>query len=123
MEARMAKGSEWLDDRRESLRWVDGHMAFVRTEDREQRAVTGDISLGGMQLAVVGDNTADPGPEIVVDVAFEQQVLELRGRVAYAVAKSWGHLVGVRFDRDSEAVRDFLSLRYACAPAGVRSTP
>ena len=114
------KESEWLDERRESPRWVDGRMAFIRSEDREQLAVTGDISLGGMQLAVVGDRVSDPGPEVAVDVAFERQVLELHGRVAYTVAKDWGFLVGVRFNRGSEAVRDFLTLRYECSPEGAR---
>jgi hypothetical protein len=76
--------------------------------------MTKDISPGGMQLALVGDKVSKLPHQIAIDVAFEEQVVKFWGQVVYASPKTWGLLVGVRFNRQPAAVQDFLFRRYVC---------
>jgi hypothetical protein len=114
------KSPEWLDDQRLHTRWVDARIATVRTAQREQPAMTGDISPGGMQLALVGDKAPKLAHQIAVDVAFEKDVVKLWGQIVYAVPKTWGLLVGVRFNPQPATVQNFLYRRYACSPDAQR---
>ena len=54
---------------------------------------TRDLSLGGMQLAVLG-GTSRAGDAMRIDVVFERGVIEFRGRVVNALPKPWGSLMG-----------------------------
>jgi hypothetical protein len=109
-----------LGDNRLHTRWADARIATVRTAQREQLAMTGNISPGGMQLALVGDKAPKLAHQIAVDVAFEEDVVKLWGQIVYAVPKTWGLLVGVRFNPQPAAVQNFLYRRYACSPAAQR---
>ena len=104
----------WSDDQRLHTRWVDARIASVRTAQRERPAMTGDISPGGMQLALVGDKSSKLPHQIVIDVAFEEHVVRFWGQVVYTLPKTWGLLVGVRFKRQPAAVQNFLFRRYMC---------
>ena len=103
-----------LGDNRLHTRWADARIATVRTAQREQLAMTGDISPGGMQLAVVGDKEPELGHQMAIDVAFEEQVVKFWGQVVYALPKEPGLLVGVRFKQQPAAVLNFLFRRYMC---------
>ncbi len=52
--------------------------------------------------------------QIAINVAFEEQVVKFWREVVYSSPKNWGLLVGVRFNRQPAAVRDFLFRRYVC---------
>jgi len=104
----------WLVDNRLHTRKVDARIATVRTALREQLAMTGDISPGGMQLAVVGDKEPELGNQIAIDVAFEEQVVKFWDQVVYALPKGPGLLVGVRFKQQPAVVQNFLFRRYVC---------
>ena len=107
-----AKTTEWLDEQRLHTRWVDARMATVRTAQEAQSAMTGDISPGGMQLALVGDRAPKLGHQIAIDVAFEEELVKFWGQVVYALPKTWGLLVGVRFNQQPTSVQNFLFHRY-----------
>ncbi|HSH69497.1 MAG TPA: hypothetical protein VK997_06240, partial [Deferrisomatales bacterium] len=62
----------------------------------------------------VGDTSSRLPGQIVIDVAFEEQLVRFWGQVVYALPKTWGLLVGVRFKRQPAAVQDFLFRRYVC---------
>ena len=108
--------AEYLNDLRREPRWIDGRMALSRVGDLEFPGMTGDISLSGLRLALVGLPFV-PEDDIVVDVAYEEELVSLTGRIRYALSKPWGCVVGVRLHEIAPETRDFLEHRYK-APAG-----
>jgi hypothetical protein len=103
--------SDWFDAYRREPRWVDARMARVQLDGKEYLGLTGDVSLNGMRLALVG---ATPQSEdgIRVEVAFEREVIEMRGIVAHISPRPWGCLLGIQCEERNEKVRGFLSRRY-----------
>ncbi len=70
-------------------------------------ALTSDLSLGGVRLALHG---VEPlvGEPIDVEVAFENATVGIRGAARHASKTAWGSLVGVQFEETS---RTYLARR------------
>ena len=117
MQGLQPKEPGWPHDERQHTRWKDTRLATVRTGEGERPAMTEDISPGGMQFALMGENALDLPPKMAIEVAFEEDVLEFSGQVVYAVSMEWGLLVGLRFEQQSAEIRDFLFRRYICQQA------
>lgn len=112
------RSKEWLSCVREYTRWADVRMVTVRTTHRELHGMAGDISLGGMQVALAGDELPMLDRPIEIDVAYEDEIVRFLGRPVYAHRKEWGVLVGVRFPRQTPAAQAFLAKRYPPSPEG-----
>lgn len=108
---RWKRHPEWLDDARREPRWLDVKPAVAYLGDLECAAMTGDVSLGGVRLALVG-HAPRPGERIQVEVAFEDRLIEVNGRVAYALRRPWGCVIGVQTEDSPQA---FLARRYFAA--------
>ncbi len=100
--------AEWLDDARREPRWLDAKPAVAHVGEVECAGMTGDVSLGGIRVALVGP-APRPGDRIQVEVAFEDRLVEVTGRVAYALRRPWGCVVGVQSDESAQA---FFARRY-----------
>jgi hypothetical protein len=98
----------WLGDLRKEPRWKEGLLATVCLGDVEWPALTGDLSLGGVRLAVHG---AAPGigEPVGVTIAFEDHVIEMWGFVQHVREKPWGSVVGVEFE---ETPQTLIARRY-----------
>ena len=110
------RSKEWLSCNREHTRWADVRMVTVRTTHEERQGMAGDISIGGMQLALAGNELPMLDRPIEIDVAYEEEVVRFLGRPVYAIRKDWGVLIGVRLPRQTPDVQDFLAKRYPSSP-------
>lgn len=88
---------EWVANLRRDERWQEGRLATVRSEGAEVAALTGDLSLGGLRLAVYG-LAPSPGSEVQVEVAFEDELVRLAGSVRHVSPTEWGAVVGIGFE-------------------------
>ncbi len=94
--ATVRRAAEYRDEQRNSVRWRDTRMVLARLAGMEYPGATCDLSAAGMQVGLVG---AAPGVEgeVEVTVAFEDELVTLRGRVVYARLQGWGSTFGVHF--------------------------
>lgn len=99
---------EWLDESRRDLRWVEVHHALATVDGQQFFGVTGDISLGGMRLALM-EAKLEPGNDITLEIAFEDEVVSARGTVQRVESKPWGALAGISFE---ESMQGYLARRY-----------
>lgn len=107
----MARAAARNEHRREP-RWIDRRSALVRVLDAaEYPGVTGDISCGGMRIALVSLKPP-PGTYVTVTVAFEEAVVDLFGRVRYALGRPWGSVSGVEWYPENVDTRRLLWRRY-----------
>ena len=104
----------WAQDLRKEARWTEGRLATVSRGSDEWPALTGDLSLGGMKLAV-HSGTPRLGESVVVAVAFDREILEVRGVVQHVTAKPWGSIV-VAFLGIAKAPRLLASLATKTPP-------
>ena len=105
------KRPEWLDDARRGPRWADVRTALARVGEEEYLGKLRDVSPGGLGMALKGV-CARPGETLRVAVVFDEQVLELEGRVSHARPTNWGSLVGISWAALPEGSKAYLSRRY-----------
>lgn len=91
----------WVANLRRDQRWQEGRLASARFQDIEAVALTGDISLGGLRLAVYGA-TPELGAKVHLEVAFEQEIIDLCGFVRHATRTEWGSVIGVAFEDNGQ---------------------
>ena len=91
----------WTGDLRKEARWKEGRLATVSREGDEWPALTGDLSLGGIKLAV-HSGTPRVGDSVAVALAFERELVEVRGVVQHVTEKPWGSIVGVEFEKGTQ---------------------
>jgi DNA-binding NarL/FixJ family response regulator len=102
----------------ERQRYQRHQLAFpviVKTQDREQRAITANISRGGM--AIRGSESLPPGSAIQFELELPR-VQPVRGRGEVAWAKPEG-LMGIRFYLMGEEVKKTL---WHCIERGAEGT-
>ena len=92
---------EWVANLRRDQRWQEGRLATVRLPGTEAVALTGDLSLGGLRLAVYGTAPV-PGDQVNVEIAFEQEIVHLSGVVRHATSTDWGSVIGVGFEDNGQ---------------------
>lgn len=92
---------DWIGNLRRDGRWKEGHLATLHARGGEWMALTGDLSLGGVRLAVHG---MEPlvGEPIEVEIAFENATVSIHGAVRHASKTAWGSLVGVQFEETGQ---------------------
>ena len=92
---------DWIGNLRRDGRWKEGHLATLHAQGGEWMALTGDLSLGGVRLAVHG---LEPlvGEPIEVEIAFENATVSIRGVVRHVSKTAWGSLVGVQFEETGQ---------------------
>ncbi len=103
---------EWMDETRREPRWQDVRTLVARWGEEECLGKTRDVSLRGLGVALKGA-VARIGDPVSVDVVFEGEVVEFRGRVAHSRPEPWGSLAGVLCDEDDPQRAEFLHRRYA----------
>jgi hypothetical protein len=99
------------EDRRRGPRWRDKRLLLLSDGDGECPGMTYDISLRGLRLALPRC-PSDNDRELAVRVAFAQEVIEIRGRLAYTLSRPWGVLAGLQFAPGQEELLRFLARRY-----------
>ncbi len=94
------RDSGWIGDLRRDPRWKEGLLATMRFRGDEWPAITGDLSLGGAKIAL---HSAVPfvGEPVALAIAFEKQILEVRGVVQNVQEKPWGSIVGIQFEENA----------------------
>ncbi len=92
--------SGWIGDLRRDARWKEGLLATLRLRGDEWPALTGDLSLGGVKIAV---HAAVPfvGEPVFLAIAFEKRVIEVRGVVQHVRERPWGSIVGISFEESA----------------------
>ncbi len=72
----------------------------MRFRGDEWPAITGDLSLGGAKIAL---HSAVPfvGEPVALAIAFEKQILEVRGVVQNVQEKPWGSIAGIQFEENA----------------------
>jgi len=102
---------DYLNDMRQEPRWIDRRMVLTRLGHAEYPGVTGDVSLRGLRVALVGPSLP-PESDIQIDVAYEEDLVTFQGRIRYALSRPWGCIVGVDCVENDRATSDFLENRY-----------
>ncbi len=92
---------DWIGNLRRDGRWKEGHLATLHARGGEWMALTGDLSLGGVRLAVHGVEPLD-GEPIEMEIAFENATVSIRGVVRHVSKTAWGSLVGVQFEETGQ---------------------
>ncbi len=94
------RDSGWIGDLRRDPRWKEGLLATLRFRGDEWPAITGDLSLGGAKIAL---HSAVPfvGEPVALSIAFEKQILEVRGVVQNVQEKPWGSIAGIQFEENA----------------------
>ena len=97
-----AGDSGWIGDLRRDARWKEGLLATLRLRGDEWPALTGDLSLGGVKIAV---HAAVPfaGEPVFLAIAFEKRIIEVRGVVQHVRERPWGSIVGIAFEESAHA--------------------
>lgn len=92
---------DWIGNLRRDDRWKEGRLAAFHARGNEWMALTGDLSLGGVRLAVHG---MEPllGEPVEVEIAFENATVTIRGKVRHASKTEWGSLVGIQFEETGQ---------------------
>jgi len=92
---------DWIGNLRRDGRWKEGHLATLHAQGGEWMALTGDLSLGGVRLAVHGLELLI-GEPIEVEIAFENATVSIRGAVRHVSKTAWGSLVGIQFEETAQ---------------------
>jgi hypothetical protein len=98
-------------DRRRACRWRDKRLLTLQETGSEHPGMTADVSPAGMRLAL-SRCASRVGEEVQINVAFAQEVMEVRGHLVHTQRLSWGMLAGIRFTPGQEELCRFLARRY-----------
>lgn len=98
-----ARDSSWLDDVRQDDRWKESRLAIVYLRDEPLPALTGDLSLGGIKVAI-HNGVPCLGEPVVVSIAFEGQITEVHGIVRHVREAPWGSVAGVELAPSAETL-------------------
>ena len=84
-------------DLRSEARWRERRNAVLHWRGKDWRALTGNLSCGGVKLAVHKVMPA-VGDAVTLTISFDREDVDLDGIVRHVRKQPWGSIIGIEFD-------------------------
>lgn len=93
----MAESAKQWEDLRSEARWRERQQATLRCHGKDWRALTANLSCGGVMLAVEA-GVPRVGEAVTVTLRVKPHPIPVEGVVRHVRKAEWGSVVGVEFD-------------------------